>query len=518
MLTRDGGRRDLRRGARGGAAARVRGGRPDRGRLRRGRRGEDGDPRDRRLRVARRARRRRVRRDRGADRPSTSPPRASWRWRCGWSAPRRSSTAQVDVRVGPALVDRHHPLAAVEGAFNAVMLQGDAIREITLEGPGAGGIETASAVVADMVSVIGTTGTGFLQNDAVLARRSSGSRRASCARRSTSTSRSTTGRACSRTSPSGWRHDGVSVARLVQQQRERRARPSTSSRTRRRPGASTRPLGRDRRACPRCAARPELVRVIAERGVWMRGPSLIERYRDRLPVDRRDAVVSLGEGSHAAPARAAPVGAARASSSGSSGRARTRPGASRTAGMAVAISQALERGRPRRSSARRPGTRPPRRRRTRRAPGSSAVVLQPAGAVALGEAGPGARRSARGCSRCAARSTRRSRRRASWPTAARTSLVNSLNPHRIEGQKTAAFEIVEELGGAPDVLALPYGGGGNTCAYARGLRRGRSGTPRLVAVEAARAGGDGRLRDPHRRARARAPRSTRRRAGRRRRS
>jgi homoserine dehydrogenase len=72
----------------------------------------------------------------------------------------------VDVRVGPALVDRHHPLAAVEGPFNAVMLQGDAIREITLEGPGAGGIETASAVVADMVSVLGTTGTGFLQNDA----------------------------------------------------------------------------------------------------------------------------------------------------------------------------------------------------------------------------------------------------------------------------------------------------------------------------------------------------------------
>jgi homoserine dehydrogenase len=73
---------------------------------------------------------------------------------------------RIDVRVGPALVDRHHPLAAVEGAMNAVMLQGDAIREITLEGPGAGGMETASAVVADMVSIIGTTGTGFLQNDA----------------------------------------------------------------------------------------------------------------------------------------------------------------------------------------------------------------------------------------------------------------------------------------------------------------------------------------------------------------
>jgi homoserine dehydrogenase len=72
----------------------------------------------------------------------------------------------LDVRVGPAFVDRLHPLAAVIGAFNAVMLQGDAIREITLEGPGAGGIETASAVVADMVSIIGTTATGFLQNDA----------------------------------------------------------------------------------------------------------------------------------------------------------------------------------------------------------------------------------------------------------------------------------------------------------------------------------------------------------------
>src|SRR5919198_6350118 len=73
---------------------------------------------------------------------------------------------KLDLRVRPSLVDRRHPLAAVDGPFNAVMLQGDAIREITLEGPGAGGIETASAVVADMVSVIGTTGTGFLQNDA----------------------------------------------------------------------------------------------------------------------------------------------------------------------------------------------------------------------------------------------------------------------------------------------------------------------------------------------------------------
>jgi homoserine dehydrogenase len=72
----------------------------------------------------------------------------------------------VDVRVQAAFIEKAHPLATVEGSSNVVVLQGDAIREVTLGGPGAGGIETASAVVADLVSVVGTSGTGFLQNDA----------------------------------------------------------------------------------------------------------------------------------------------------------------------------------------------------------------------------------------------------------------------------------------------------------------------------------------------------------------
>jgi threonine synthase len=49
-------------------------------------------------------------------------------------------------------------------------------------------------------------------------------------------------------------------------------------------------------------------------------------------------------------------------------------------------------------------------------------------------------------------------------------LVNSLNPNRIEGQKTAAFEIVDDLGDAPDVLAIPVGNAGNITAYWRGFR------------------------------------------------
>lgn len=49
-------------------------------------------------------------------------------------------------------------------------------------------------------------------------------------------------------------------------------------------------------------------------------------------------------------------------------------------------------------------------------------------------------------------------------------LVNSLNPFRIEGQKTAAFEIIDRLGDAPDYLAIPVGNAGNITAYARGFR------------------------------------------------
>ena len=48
-------------------------------------------------------------------------------------------------------------------------------------------------------------------------------------------------------------------------------------------------------------------------------------------------------------------------------------------------------------------------------------------------------------------------------------LVNSVNPYRIEGQKTAAFEIVDDLGDAPDLLCIPVGNAGNITAYWRGF-------------------------------------------------
>ena len=48
-------------------------------------------------------------------------------------------------------------------------------------------------------------------------------------------------------------------------------------------------------------------------------------------------------------------------------------------------------------------------------------------------------------------------------------LVNSVNPHRLEGQKTGAFEIIEALGDAPDYLFIPVGNAGNITAYWRGF-------------------------------------------------
>lgn len=68
-------------------------------------------------------------------------------------------------------------------------------------------------------------------------------------------------------------------------------------------------------------------------------------------------------------------------------------------------------------------------------------------------------------------------------------LVNSVNPYRIEGQKTAAFEVVDQLGGkAPDILAIPVGNAGNISAYWKGFKeyneKKQSGLPKIYGFEA----------------------------------
>lgn len=67
-------------------------------------------------------------------------------------------------------------------------------------------------------------------------------------------------------------------------------------------------------------------------------------------------------------------------------------------------------------------------------------------------------------------------------------LVNSVNPYRLEGQKTAAFEVCEQLGAAPDILAIPVGNAGNISAYWKGFKEyheaKQTGLPKMFGFEA----------------------------------
>lgn len=66
--------------------------------------------------------------------------------------PANGGEAGVAVRVHPVLIDRNHPLGAVRGAFNAVFVEAEAAGELMFYGAGAGGVQTASAILGDLVS------------------------------------------------------------------------------------------------------------------------------------------------------------------------------------------------------------------------------------------------------------------------------------------------------------------------------------------------------------------------------
>ncbi|MGK0554453.1 threonine synthase [Macrococcus capreoli] len=67
-------------------------------------------------------------------------------------------------------------------------------------------------------------------------------------------------------------------------------------------------------------------------------------------------------------------------------------------------------------------------------------------------------------------------------------LVNSVNPYRLEGQKTAAFEVIEQLGEAPEILAIPVGNAGNISAYWKGFKeyaeKNQSALPKMYGFQA----------------------------------
>jgi len=208
---------------------------------------------------------------------------------------------------------------------------------------------------------------------------------------------------------------------------------------------------------------------------------LAGRYRDRLPLTDTTPVISLGEGS--TPLLPAPRLSERLGIELWLKWEGANPtGSFKDRGMTVAVSKAVEERAGAVVCASTGNTAASAAAYAARA-GIPAVILQPAGAVARGKIAQAQAVGARvlevqGPFEGALDAARELGHRGTH------ALVNSLNPHRLEGQKTAAFEIVEDLGGTPDLLALPYGGGGNTRAYALGFDELGEGLPSLLAGEA----------------------------------
>jgi threonine synthase len=196
-------------------------------------------------------------------------------------------------------------------------------------------------------------------------------------------------------------------------------------------------------------------------------PGIIEVYRDRLPVTNSTPVVTLHEGG--TPLLDAPRLSERV-------RARVLlkieganpTGSFKDRGMTVAISKAAEEGAKVVVCASTGNTSASAAAYAARA-GMLAAVVIPEGHVALGKLAQALIHGARvvqirGSFDDALALVRQLGERGG------VTVVNSINPYRIEGQKTAAFEICDVLGDAPDVHCIPVGNAGNITAYWRGYR------------------------------------------------
>ena len=218
-------------------------------------------------------------------------------------------------------------------------------------------------------------------------------------------------------------------------------------------------------------------------------PGVIERYREFLPVSAKTPVVTLLEGN--TPLVPAPRLAEATDPSlkiylKCEGFNPT--GSFKDRGMTMAISKALEAGSRAVICASTGNTSASAAAFAARA-GINAFVMVPRGGVALGKLSQAAIHGARvlmveGSFDQALAIVMQIAER--YPV----TLVNSINPYRLEGQKTGAFEVVDQLGRAPDYHLIPVGNAGNITAYWRGYKEyqgaGRAkDLPRMVGFQAA---------------------------------
>ncbi|HTT86381.1 MAG TPA: threonine synthase [Acidimicrobiales bacterium] len=216
-------------------------------------------------------------------------------------------------------------------------------------------------------------------------------------------------------------------------------------------------------------------------------PGIIEAYRDLLPVTAATPVVTLLEGG--TPLVPAPKLSDRVGASVLLKIEGLNPtGSFKDRGMTLAISKACEEGAKAVVCASTGNTSASAAAYATRA-GLTCAVLIPEGHIALGKLAQALMHGARvlqvrGNFDEALAIVRRLGEKAP------VTVVNSINPYRIQGQKTGAFEIVDSLGDAPDVHCIPVGNAGNITAYWRGYceyhHAGRaSRLPRMLGFQAA---------------------------------
>ncbi len=196
-------------------------------------------------------------------------------------------------------------------------------------------------------------------------------------------------------------------------------------------------------------------------------PGLIEAYRDRLPVSASTPVVTLQEG--ATPLVPAPELSRRTGCDVYLKVEGANPtGSFKDRGMTMAITKAVEEGAQAVICASTGNTSASAAAYAARA-GLVCAVLVPQGKIATGKLAQALVHGAKllqvegNFDDCLALASKLA---IDYPV----SLVNSVNQYRIEGQKTASFEIVDVLGDAPDVHCLPVGNAGNITAYWQGYR------------------------------------------------
>jgi threonine synthase len=209
-------------------------------------------------------------------------------------------------------------------------------------------------------------------------------------------------------------------------------------------------------------------------------PGLIERYRTRLPFGPQDRQVSLLEGS--TPLLRAPLLSERVGAEVCLKLEGANPtGSFKDRGMTCAVSAAVREGAEAVICASTGNTAASAAAYAARA-GIRCAVLVPDGKIAMGKLAQTLMHGGRvialqGNFDKALQMVRELAD--SHPIA----LVNSVNEFRIEGQKTAAFEVIEDLGCAPDVLCIPVGNAGNITAYWRGFKE-MGASPRMFGFQA----------------------------------